>query len=122
MCLMVHAGSSPTEMEFVENEIQKETFQKKPLIHNASFPLSRKHTTLLKNYLDIQLFLAMSKIPASQDLRVLQGKNAHFNKTMLKTWEKKENEIILLCVKDWGTDRLSYTQYLSNEMIIYLPR
>lgn len=32
------------------------------------------------------------------------------------------NEIILLCVKAWGTDRLGYAQYLSNEMIIYLPR
>lgn len=32
------------------------------------------------------------------------------------------NEIVSLCVKAWGTDRLSYAQYLSNEIIIYLPR
>lgn len=32
------------------------------------------------------------------------------------------NEIISLCVEAWGTDRLSYAQYLSNEMIMYLPR
>lgn len=32
------------------------------------------------------------------------------------------NEIVSLCVKAWGTDRLSYAQYLSNEIIIHLPQ